>query len=105
MSEIAASQVSLYPNRYAEAYDGALAPNSSIERRLKLTSVISGDTASAAVLGLAVLARVSAALNTTGSNVVPCAVNPVTNTMLVGTGTGTTASTMYVTVSGSPTTT
>lgn len=100
MAAIATSQVSLYPNRYAEEYDGAVAPLASVTRRLKITSVTAGDTATAAVLGLTQVNAASAAHNETGPAVVGVSVDPVNNRILFGTGP--LAATVYLTVSGTP---
>ena len=101
MAAIVATQVSLYPNRYAEAYVGSIAPQATIERRLKLTTVTAGDTATAAVLGLATVESVSSAHNPTGPAVVGVSVDPVNNVILIGSGPS--SATIYFTVVGTPT--
>ena len=100
MAAIVATQVSLYPNRYAEEYAGGMMPASKIERRLKLTTVTAGDTATAAVLGLATVDAASAAHNSTGPAVVGVSVDPVNNGILIGTGPS--SATIYLTVVGTP---
>lgn len=100
MAAIAATQVSLYPNRYAEEYAGTVAPLAKIERRLKITGVTAGDTATAAVLGLATVDSSSSAHNPTGPAVVGVSVDPINNGILIGTGPS--AGTIYLTVKGTP---
>lgn len=101
MSAIAATAVSLYPNRYAERYSGGgVDPRTRIERRLKITGVTAADTATAAVLGLATVETVSSAFNATGPAAYAVAVDPINNGILIGTGPS--SSDIYLVVTGTP---
>jgi len=101
MAALAATAVSLFPNRFAERYVGSVVPRNLVERRLAITGVTAGDTATAAVLGLSRLVSVSNAYNATGPAVATVAVDPVNNRILVGTGPSNV--TLYLTVTGVPT--
>ena len=100
MAAIAATQVSLYPDKNAVRFVGGMAPRQLVERRLKITSVTAADTVTAAVLGLKKIISVSNAYNGTSAGVVPVAVNPVNNQLLIGAGP--TAATIYLAVTGEP---
>lgn len=101
MAAIAVAAVSLFPTGSAgERYCGGTgAPRALIERRLKITGVTAGDTASATVLGLGVVTKVTGGYNATAVGAFPCAVDPVNNGILIGAGPSN--ATIYLTVTGS----
>jgi hypothetical protein len=101
MAAIAATAVSLYPDRSAERYIGRVgAPRGLIEKRIRITGVTAADTATAAVLGFNTVQSAHSGYNSTVAGVVPVGVDPVNNGIHIGAGPS--AATIYLTVIGTP---
>lgn len=101
MAAIASSAVSLYPtNGAAVSYPSGKGSRDVVRKRLKITTVTAGDTATAAVLGLQNIHAAYAGYNGSSAGAVSIGVDPVNNTIHIGTGPS--SATIYLVVEGSP---
>lgn len=101
MAAIASTAVSLYPtDGSATAYPHGKGDRTVIEKRLKITGVTAGDTATAAVLGFNRVISASSGYNGSSAAAVGIGVDPVNNGIYVGTGPSN--QTIYLVVKGTP---
>lgn len=95
MAALATTDVSLYPatqagaSRPSEWFPRGLDNRGVITRQVKLTSVSVGgatNTIGASALGLSVILECSSFFDSTNSKIIPAAVDPVNNVVLLGAG-------------------
>jgi len=89
MADLAASAVSLTPTSLAEAEFWLTKRRGLFMRRIKLTSVSVGGATNkitASALGFTKLVYCGAFFDSTNNKIIPAAVNPVNNIILLGAG-------------------
>lgn len=117
MSVLAVSQVSLYPGatpsatvtRVAEWFSGGKGERDIITRSLKFTAVSVGgatNTIGAAACGFKTFLACSSFFDSTNSKIIPAAIDPVNNVILLGAGSSLAVGdlstvTGYITITGS----